>query len=729
VTDLFQPEEARVVGTLRSVRYTSADGTFQIANLETKRGVVTVVGNLRGATAGEGLQIRGRWETHDRFGRQLRAEDVVIVPPTTTEGIVRYLSSGMIEGIGPTLAQRLVDHFGERTLDVIESERARLLEVEGIGRVRQKRILAAWDEQRAVRQVMLFLSSHGVSTTFAHRIYKEYGQGALEVVEKHPYRLARDIFGIGFKSADRIARDVGIAENDPERIAAGLSWVLYEAGGQGHVYLPSGVLVERAREALEVDEAEVAGVLARVIEQGSLIAEALDPIGDRAVYTLGAHAVETELAQRVAYLLTAFDSSELRARWLGKARRAESRLGVTLEGAQREAVRQLLGRPFGVLTGGPGTGKTTILRLFADAASLAGARVLLAAPTGRAARRLAEATGRRAETLHRLLSFSFQTGDFERNADNPLEADLVIVDEASMLDQWLARAVVRAIAPGGCLLLVGDSDQLPSVGAGNVLADLLAVRDLPAARLTEVFRQAQSSDIVRGAHAIREGVVPKGTAAPGTGRGDLFIIPAATPDLALERLREVVCTRAPRAFGLNPVDDVQVLSPMHRGSTGIGSINQVLQEALNPDGERIPYGDRELRVGDKVIQLRNNYQREVFNGEIGRIVGTNPEAGTVKVAFEKVVEYPRAELDELALAYCISIHKSQGSEYPAVIVPVTDQHYIMLQRNLLYTAVTRAQRLVCLIGEPKAIRRAVQNHAPQLRYTGLNVRLFSASRG
>jgi len=712
-------EEVRIVGTLHSVRFEADSGDWHVANVDTRRGRVTVVGNLAGAAPGEGLQLKGKWVQDKKFGRQFKVEDTVIVPPTTREGIVRYLSSGLIEGVGPVIAERLVAAFGEETLDVIESERHRLREVPGIGRVRQKRILTAWDKQRAVRQVMLFLSSHGVSANFAHRIYEVYGDDAVNVVRKHPYKLARDVFGIGFRSADRIAREIGIRPDDPERIAAGLDWVLYEATGKGHVFLPQPELIARAGDVLDIDDGAVSDILDQVIKDGSLVCESIWPERPRAIYGLGPHGIECELAERIKALSSQRRNPQLHDLLKTRAAQIEKRLGLALERSQRSAVDRLIGQPLGILTGGPGTGKTTIIRIFTDTVRSAGAKVVLAAPTGRAARRLSEAAGQPAETLHRALSFSFKEGRFMRDEENPLEANLIVVDEASMLDQRLARALLRAVPPKAQLLLVGDADQLPSVGAGNVLHDLLEVSSIPAARLTEVFRQARSSDVVRNAHRIRVGQMPESTSKKPTGNGDFFHIVAEEPLEALEKLVEVVCRRIPKAFGLDPFNDVQVLAPMHKGDCGIEAINRRLQQELNPRGNVINFGEREFRTGDKVIQLRNNYTREVFNGQIGRLERVD-EDGTIHVRFDgRLVDYGRSELFELALAYCISIHKSQGSEYEAVIAPITTQHYIMLQRNLLYTAVTRAKSLVCLIGQKRALGQAVRNEAPTMRYTAL----------
>ena len=721
--DLFD-KYVPLVGTLESIRFQNDEGDWTVANVSADRGRVTVVGNLLGATPGERLQMRGSWDDNPKFGRQFRVQEALVLPPTSREGIVRYLSSGLIDGIGPVLAERLVNAFGERTLDVLETERDRLREVPGIGAIRQKRILEAWDRQRAVRQVMLFLSSHGVSATYAHRIYGVYGDSAVEVVRKHPYRLARDVFGIGFKSADRIAQSIGLSPEDPERIIAGLAWTLDEGAGHGHVFLPRALLIEQAEAVLAVSVDHIESCLDRAVLEGDLIEERVGEHPDRAIYTPGSHKIEKELAEHFARLAHQELRVLSRAALQGRIPAIESRMGISLERSQRSAIEKLMGRGMAVLTGGPGTGKTTIIRVFSDAVADEGGRVLLAAPTGRAARRLGQATQRKAETIHRLLQFSFTERRFLRDQDNPLVADLVIVDEGSMLDQRLARALLRGLPPGCALLIVGDADQLPSVGPGNVLHDLLTVPGIRSARLTEVFRQAEQSDIVHNAHRIRVGKLPKTTTGKPTGRGEFFHIATEDPELTSQRIIELVCGRIPKAFGWHPVRDVQVISPMHRGVCGIQALNEALQAELNPHGRPIRLGEREFRVGDKVIQQRNDYQREVFNGQIGVIDGVEQDSGDVRVQFgDRKVQYRLQDLFELGLAYCISIHKSQGSEYPVVVVPITTQHYVMLQRNLLYTAVTRAKELVCVVGQPQALQRAVRNAQPMRRFTALGERV------
>lgn len=716
--DLLPDENTALVGSLASVRFTSEQGDFCVARLQTQRGEVTVVGDLCGAVEGEHLQLKGRWESDRKYGRQFRVGDCVVIPPTTQEGIVRYLSSGLIDGIGPVLAKRLVAAFGERTLDVIEVDSSRLREVPGIGKVRLKRIVNAWERQRAIRQVMLFLSSHRVSTTFAYRIYEVYGDRAIQIVRDEPYQLARDVHGIGFVGADRIALEQGLSKSSSERLTAGLTWTLEEAAKSGHVFLSRNELEERAMEILDVDRPPLEAAVEVALEEKWLVEEVIGASRESAIYTRAAHAVERELAERVARLAGQGTKEELRKKVLSRMPAVRRRLGIELEAGQRQASEQLAGARLAILTGGPGTGKTTLVKLIADSAKACGQKVLLAAPTGRAARRLSQATGMQAETIHRALQFSFAERRFTRDEARPLEADLVVIDESSMLDQYLARALFRAIPSGSSLLLVGDADQLPSVGAGNVLQDLLSVPELASARLTEVFRQAHQSDIIVNAHRICGGLMPERRQKADEQLGDFYHINVEDAEQAQQRVLTLVCDRIPAAFGFDPIDDVQVLAPMHKGACGITELNQLLQEKLNPRGESVHCGGRVFRVGDKVLQLRNDYQKKVFNGEIGKIISFNKDSAELTVSFDgQNVIYHRAEMHAVALAYCISIHKSQGSEYPAVVVPLTTQHYIMLQRNLLYTAVTRAQRLVCVVGQPTALGRAVKNAAPRKRNT------------
>jgi len=726
-------------GVVERVTYFNPENGYSVIRLTVpgQPDPVTVVGALPEVTPGESLRFTGRWAVHADYGRQFKAETCEQVLPATVEGIRRYLGSGLIKGIGPRTADKIVQAFGADTLYVIDTNPQRLREVPDIGRKRYEWITQAWEQQKAIKEVMVFLQSHGVSAGLAVKIYKQYGDDSLSVVKADPYRLARDIWGIGFRTADKIARALGLPTDAPTRLEAGLAYTLSELADDGHVFAPQSELIRAAAELLDVPAETLPAALDRLETDGRIKREVLaSPTAAAApapaVYLTPFYQAEVNAAQR---LLTLLNAPVTRLPEFTNAARstlpdwdwffrqvAEKDSPVTLSEEQRAAVRTALTAKVSVLTGGPGTGKTTTLRALIRLLEVKSHPVALASPTGRAAKRLSEATGRPAQTLHRLLGFS-PTAGFTVNEHQRLSAHMVIVDEVSMLDLVMFNNLLKAIEPGAHLLLVGDADQLPSVGAGNVLGDLIACGRAPVVRLSAIFRQAAESHIITNAHHINQGRMP----VFARDSRDFFLFTEDDAEQAAERLVDVVANRIPRKFGLNPLTDVQVLAPMHRGSAGVSVLNQRLQAALNPPAphkaERLLAG-RLFRVGDRVMQLRNNYQKETFNGDIGRIVDIDLEQQRLTVEFDgRPVFYEWAEADELQHAFAVSIHKAQGSEFPAVIVPLLTQHYVMLQRNLLYTAVTRARQLCVLVGSRRAIALAVKNATVAQRWSGLAERL------
>ncbi|HIQ05154.1 MAG TPA: ATP-dependent RecD-like DNA helicase, partial [Anaerolineae bacterium] len=731
------------------ITYHNEENGYSVAKLvpEGKNYEVPIVGNMLGINVGEHVELRGEWTVHPQYGRQFRVESFRTVLPATVAGIEKYLGSGLIKGIGPVTARRIVRHFGLQTLEVIENEPDRLREVLGVGPKRVRMIKRAWDEQRAIKEVMLFLQAHGVSTSLGVKIYKQYGDAAISVVKNDPYRLATDIHGIGFLTADKIAHSLGIPPDAIERVAAGVSYVLSQKADDGHVYVPQSELIAEAAQLLEVKPELVAEAIARLQQEERVhrerlpdrtIGHALDkPVSgsaalreEQVVYLVPFYYGEIGVASRLRRLLEASEDRLFAFRdfdWPQAFAAIQTRTGLRLSREQQEAVRTALTHRVVVLTGGPGTGKTTTLQTVIRMLEAAGHRYLLASPTGRAAKRLSEATSRPAKTIHRLLEFKPAQGmTFQRNEGNPLDADIVIIDEASMVDILLMNHLLKAIPPGAHLLLVGDVDQLPSVGAGNVLGDVIESGVAAVVRLQTIFRQPPGSFIVRNAHRINQGKMP--ITDPKKSR-DFFLFKTDDPERAAELVVDIVKNRIPKKFGLTP-DQIQVLSPMHRGAAGVGKLNQLLQEALNPPAPSKPerrIGGRVFRLGDRVMQMRNNYDKDVYNGDLGRIVSLDLVDQELVVEIDgRRVPYDFLELDELVHAWAISVHKAQGSEFPAVVLPLLTQHYMMLQRRLLYTAVTRAQRLVVIVGTPRAIAIAVNNNRTADRYTGLAERLQGA---
>jgi exodeoxyribonuclease V alpha subunit len=718
---------SRLEGILERITFHSEQDGYTVARVQPrdKNHLVTIVGKLLGVQVGESIELDGRWVDHPAHGRQFEVERYRTVLPATVEGIRRYLGSGLIKGVGPVTAKRIAETFGAYTLQVLDSEPLRLREVPGLGPKRVERIMRAWEEQQQIKTIMLFLQELEITPGLAVRIYKTYGEQSLSVVQTTPYRLADDVFGIGFITADKIAQSLGIPHDSPQRVGAGLRYALSQASDEGHCFLPWDELVDRGAKLLEVEPPAIAATLEAIVITREVHVETWD--GERLVYLQPFYRAERAVAERIVELLRApsrIGPFYRDANWPRVFAFLADRRGVTLTEQQQEAVQMALTNKVSVLTGGPGTGKTTGLKTIIQALEQRGEKFLLASPTGRAAKRLGEATGAEAMTIHRLLEFSPVGGPhFKRNAEFPLDAALVIVDEVSMLDILLANNLLKAIPADAHVLLVGDSDQLPSVGPGRVLRDILDSMAVPSVHLQTIFRQAEGSGIVTNAHRINAGEMPYTRDV-----ADFFFFPRPDPDPCAELVVDLVAERIPRRFGLDPRREIQVLTPTHRGPAGVANLNTLLQDALNP---ALParaehrFGATTFRIGDRVLQIRNNYDLEVYNGDIGEIVAIDPVDQIVTVRFdgERNVAYDFGLLDELTLAYAISVHKAQGAEYPCVVVPLLTQHYTLLQRNLLYTGVTRAKRLVVLLGDRRALAIAVKNNRVAARYTGLARRL------
>jgi exodeoxyribonuclease V alpha subunit len=720
----------KIQGQVERITYVNEENGYSVIKVKVpgRRDLVNVVGNFISITPGEVLRLEGSWGVHKRFGEQFNVDHYETLTPATVEGIKKYLGSGLIKGIGPVMAKRITNHFGEDTLEIIENQAERLRIIEGIGPYRAEQIKKAWEDQKDIREVMIFLKTHGVHTGFGTRIFKHYGKESLEILKENPYRLAMEISGIGFISADKIAQNLGFSKDSPLRAEAGILYVTHESTQEGHVCLPRRYLTEQCEKLLEIPSAVLEEALLRLFNSHRVVIENIPETaheiwGDtQVVYLRGYHLAETQVAQRLlhlgayAHLQRKVDIPKV-LDWLRKE------LPIELAPQQEEAVKSALTHKVMIITGGPGTGKTTLIRAILSIYKQFGSRICLAAPTGRAAKRLSEAAHHPAKTIHRLLEYKFQAGGFQRNEERPLNADLVIVDEASMLDNLLMYYLLKAVPPHATLILVGDVDQLPSVGAGSVLHDIIDSQQFPVVWLTEIFRQARRSRIVVNAHLVLEGKFPR-LHNESEHLQDFYFIEKEDSEEVLDIISKLCKERIPARFGLDPVDEIQVLTPMHRGIIGAQNLNTVLQNTLNPQTQGIERGGQLFRIHDKVMQIRNDYDKDVFNGDLGRIVRIDMENQEVHVDVDgRLVIYDFSELDQLVLAYAISVHKAQGSEYPAVVIPLLTQHYVMLQRNLLYTAITRGKKLVVIVGTKKALGIAIGNDKTQKRFTLLKERL------
>jgi exodeoxyribonuclease V alpha subunit len=720
--------DVTVEGEVERVTFESPQSSFRVVKIavDGRKDRLAVVGQFPPVAPGARVRVRGKMVIDPKHGEQLQADRVTELTPSTLVGVERYLGSGIVKGIGEAYAKRIVAAFGMDTLRVLDETPERLAEVEGLGKKRIDAIASGWKEQRAIREVMVFLQAHGASPSLAARIFKRYGAGAANVVSREPYRLANEVWGVGFRTADRIAAGLGVARDSPQRFQAGVLQALRDARDTGHTYLEAKELATRAAGMLDVviEEREVEAALLRAIDAltlgGYVVQE--DVAAAKVVFSAEMHAAETRLAKRLVELATE------PTRDLPGADRAiaafEKGAEVALAAEQRDAVESAARSTVLVVTGGPGVGKTTIVRAMLAVFEQARLAVRLAAPTGRAAKRMSEATGHEASTLHRLLEFDPKTAGFKRDRNHPIDAEVLVVDEASMIDVEMADALTQAISPGTRLVLVGDVDQLASVGPGAVLRDVIASKAIACVRLSRIFRQAQESLIVTNAHRINSGEPPV-MPEPGNEKADFYVVERRDPEAARKTIVELVTARIPRRFGLDPVRDVQVLTPMHRGPCGSLALNEALQAALNPRGPELTHGARVFRVHDKVMQLKNDYDRNVWNGDLGIIAGVDGEGGTLSVRYdaERLVTYDRSNLDELTLAYACTVHKSQGSEYPAVVVPMLTTHFVMLSRNLLYTAVTRGKRLVVLVSDPRAVSLALAEDRKDERRTRLAARI------
>jgi len=723
---------SNLTGQIENITYANEENGFAVVQVQVpdRPDLITVVGHLIAPTAGEVIEMKGEWFRHPKFGLQFKLVEHRSVIPATPDGIRKYLGSGLIQGLGPKLAERIVKKFGAQTLEILETDIDKLGSVAGIGAKRLALIQKTWHTQKKIHNVMLFLQSHNVSAGQAIKIFQHYGDRSVALVKSDPYRLASDIFGIGFTTADRIATHLGFAPDAPSRIAAGILYILTKQSEEGHVFYPYKMLVAQGRQTLKVSRESLARALEDLVHDRKIVIEEAHNIGStvsstdrKAVYLHKFFHCETHISKRLADLTGAQRQRGVPAvddalAWV------QGQLSVELAKQQRLAVKTALTSKVMIVTGGPGTGKTTLISALLKIHALRPTSICLAAPTGRAAKRMSATSGHTAVTIHRLLEYSFKKGGFQRNAARPLACDLLIVDEASMIDTVLMYHLLQALPDRAALVLVGDINQLPSVGAGSILRDMLASGTVPQVRLTQIFRQARASRIITNAHRINSGYMPELAESDPRARQDFFFIEQEDPQKVLAIILTLVGERIPKRFGFDPLSAIQVLTPMHKGLIGADNLNQQLQQTLNPGEGGIKRGDQTFRVGDKIMQVRNNYDKEIFNGDVGVITNIRSPEQALTVSFDgRSTTYSSVELDEIVLAYAISVHKSQGSEYSAVVIPVLTQHYILLQRNLIYTAVTRGRELVVVVGSRKALAMGIKNNKTRERHTLLKQRL------
>ncbi len=713
-----------ISGYIERLTFQNPENGFTVARLKVRgrRDLVVIVGTMPSVQAGESVRCEGQWREDSNYGLQFQVEQYRVEPPQSVEGIQRYLGSGMIKGIGPVFAERIVTHHREQTLEVIDTNPQALLEIDGIGPKRLERITACWTEQKAVRELMLFLQSHQINPTYAQKVYRIYGDDSRRIIEDNPYQLARDVWGIGFKTADQTARKLGIDPQSELRIDAGVEYVLSKLADDGHTCYPQTDFLERARQLLEVPAERIAERLQHIAADDRIVLEAMEYEGESQpfIWLKAFYLSEQGIAREIQRLSAAPPATRF-PEPMRQLEGAEHRLGIVLSEGQRRAVSAALTHKLHILTGGPGTGKSTITRVILEIAKTQHPKILLAAPTGRAAKRLGEIIGRAASTIHSLLEYDFSIGGFRKRHDNPLDCQFLVVDEASMIDTVLLYSLLKAVPGYARVLLIGDADQLPSVGAGSTLQDLIASERVPVSRLTDIFRQAAQSRIITNAHRINAGRFPDIRVDK---KGDFFFVEDDDPEHIAQTIVALVKKRLPRAYGYDSLRDIQVLSPMNRGLAGNRNLNKRLQSALNPSDAPLIKLGRSFHAGDKVMQIQNNYDKEVFNGDVGYLRRIDPIEQEVQVEFDgRTLVYDFTELDELVLAYSVSVHKFQGSECPCVVIPLHTTHYLLLHRNLLYTGITRGKQLVVIIGSKRALAIAVRNDRAGNRFTGLRARL------